>query len=220
MQVSPPQSHLRHSLTDLLGTGGNVRVLRALVSYGGPLSVAQLSRETGLSAPGVRAVLDGLVDRQVAVALGAGRAQLFELHERHPLAGALRELFEHERTRWEGVLAALRTAMESEKEVEAAWYYGSVARGEDGPGSDFDVAVAVRAENVVEDVVTRLREALRPAEEELLVSFSLVGLSRDDVLRLSVGDPWWNDLVRDARMLAGMRPEGLAARLRKRRKAA
>ena len=219
MRASAPQSYLVYPLTDLLGSGGNVRVLRALVRHGGPLSVAQLSRETGLSSPGVRAVLDGLVDRQVVIAIGAGRSLLYELRPHHPLAGALRDLFQHEKRRWERVLDALRSAMEAEKDVEAAWYYGSVARGEDGPASDLDVAVVVRTEDV-ESVLVRLRNALASAEEELLVTFAIIGLSHKDVRRLAQTDPWWINVVRDAKVLIGPRPETLAARLKKRNAAA
>lgn len=113
------------------------------------------------------------------------------------------------------MLEVLRSAMEADKAVEAAWYYSSVARGEDGPGSDLDVAVAVRAGDV-DGPLAPLREALEPAEDDLLVSFSLVGLSREDVRRLSAGDPWWDGFVRDAKVLVGVRPEALAARLRRR----
>jgi predicted nucleotidyltransferase len=221
MRVSAPQSHLIHPLTGLLGQGGNVRMLRALVLYGGPLSIGQLARETGLSPPGVRAVLMSLVDQQVVVQLGAGRALLFQLRERHPLADALKHLFASERARWEAVLAAVRAALHSEPAVEAAWYYGSVARGEDGPRSDLDVAVAVANEDV-EAISRSLREVLEPTEDALLFTVSLTGLSPSDIRRLSAGkgDPFWRELVRDARILIGDRPETLAARHRRRAKAA
>ena len=109
--------------------------------------------------------------------------------------------------------------MEAEKDVEAAWYYGSVARGEDGPASDLDVTVVVRTEDV-ESVLVRLRNALAPVEEELLVAFSIIGLAHKDVRRLSRNDTWWRDLVRDAKVLIGPRPEALAARPKRRDKAA
>lgn len=221
MRGTPPQSHLQFPLTELLGQGGNVRVLRALICYGAPLSVSQLVGETKLSPPGVRAVLAGLADQQIVVPLGQGRAQLFDLRRRHPLARALRRIFAEERARWNSVTTALQSTFGAEPSVDAAWYYGSVARGEDGPRSDLDVAIVIRGGSV-DDVLRQVRQTLHGFEETLLITVSLVGLSHADVIRLSKGDgdPWWRALARDARIIFGERPEALAARLRRRTRAA
>ena len=206
------QSHLRFPLTRLLGNSGNIRVLRALLSYGGPLGVSQLSRESGLTPQGVRLVLESLENQRVLVALGEPRARLYDINPRYSFVSVLRQLVAEETSRWEQLLQALRNAVRENKTISAAWYYGSAARGEDEAASDLDLAIVVRDEDV-ETALASIRHALQPAEETLLFTCSVVGLSESDVARLSRdNDAWWTALVRDAKILKGTGPEQLALR--------
>ena len=182
MRVPAIQSHIRYPLTRLFGGGGNIRVLRALVFRGGPLSVAQLARDSGLTPQGVRLVLESLIGQHWVLALGEPRAQLFAIQRGHPLIGELDQLFAAEKARWDEILGSLRSTLEAT--VEAAWYYGSVARGNDDPASDFDVAVVIRGDDV-ERAVESIRDALQPLEERLVFNLvfncSIVGLSEANV---------------------------------------
>lgn len=212
MRRSSPQSHLRYPLTRLLGNGGNVRVLRALSAYAAPLSAAQLARDAGLTPQGVRLVLDELVGQGAVASLGQGRSRLYSVDPAHPLASVLKALFAAERARWEGLLSRLRDALSAFEQVDAAWLYGSVARGEDGPASDIDLALVVRG--APGEAAEAVRERLRPLEDELRVAFSVVALSHADVVERAANDPWWGALARDAKVLKGGTPESTAARLR------
>lgn len=213
MRTSSPQSHLRFPLTRLLGNGGNVRVLRALFAYGGPLSTAQLARDTGLTQQGVRRVLDGLVAQGIITVFGQGRSQVYAIAARHPLAEALGRVFAAERTRAETVIRRLRDALHDRGEVAAAWLYGSVARGEDDPASDIDLAIVLRAEFAGGD--DAVREALRQLEDELHVSVSVVTLTDVDAAYRSTVDSWWRELTRDAKVLKGETPDRFLARIRR-----
>lgn len=143
MRNSSVQSHLRYPLTRLLANGGNIRVLRVMMAYGAPLGATQLARDTGLTPQGVRPVLDALADQGLVSVLGQPRSQLFSVAPEHPFAGALKALFEQERARWGELQQTLRDALRAHKEVRSAWLYGSVARGEDAPHSDIDIALVV-----------------------------------------------------------------------------
>jgi predicted nucleotidyltransferase len=211
MRRAHPQSHLRYPLTRLLGNGGNVRVLRALSAYGAPLSATQLAREAILTPQGVRLVLDDLVGQGVVSALGQGRSRLYAIDPAHPLAPPVKALFGAEQARWERVLTRLRECLNSFEQVDAAWLYGSVARAEDGPASDIDLAIVFHGASG--EAAEAVRERLRVLEDELRVTFSVAAVSREDVLARAK-DGWWTELVRDARALKGSTPEGLAARLR------
>lgn len=200
---SQSQSHVRYPLTSILGSAGSVRVLRALVADRAPQAAPQLALQAGLSPKGARLVLEGLTRQQLVKVYGSGRAQLYGLNEAHPFAGAIATLFEEEGRRWERLLGAVREVLgKYGSDVPAAWLYGSVARGEDTPESDLDVALLV-ADPAVTD---RVREDLMPVEDEHHVRLSLTGLTADELAALPQGDPWWADLVRDARVLKGAAP--------------
>lgn len=212
MQASAPQSHLRLPLTKLLGGAANLRVLRSLALYGGPLSVTQLARETGLTPKAVRETLGGLQAQLAVNGLGQSRAKLYEINPTHPLASSIAHLFTVERDLWTKLQGDLRRVLADANTVVAAWYYGSVARGTDGPGSDLDIAVVLRTDEV-EVALEELREALHPIETGYAVSFSVVGISTEDVRRLAKGDAWWLEVARDAQVLKGKAPEQLARSL-------
>lgn len=212
MRPSAAQSQLRFPLTRLLGNGGSVRVLRALIAYGGPLSVLQLAVDCGLSRQGTYQALNSLVSQRVVCVLGQARSQLFTIDTNHPLSQGLKELFGHEQSRWDQLLQVLRDTLQTNKNVHAAWYYGSVARGEDEAHSDLDIAV-IAPDGRVDDTVEAVRQALREVEDRLYVSCSVVGLSPSDVARLSGGDDWWQDeMARDAKVLKGVGPAQYAAK--------
>lgn len=205
--MPPPsltQSHLRYPLTALLGSAGNVRVLRALATEGAPQSAPRLAEVAGLTPQGTRGVLDFLVRQRLVKAHGSGRTQLYELSAAHPLASSLAALFRDEQERWSRILASIREVLEGHgTSVGAAWLYGSVARGEDTPASDVDIALVVRSV----DVADRIREALMSLEDAQQIHISLTALTAEELAALPEDDPWWADVIRDGRVLKGAAPE-------------
>ena len=210
MRNSAAQSHLRFPLTRLLGNGGNIRVARALMAYGAPLGAAQLAGDAGMTPQGTRLVLDGLVSQGLVRVLGQPRSQLFSVVATHPFAAALRTLFEAERARWEGLQEALRECLAAQREVRSAWLYGSVARGEDAPHSDVDIALVLNKD--APDTTGEVREALQILGDRLLVHFSVVALTPIEVAKLAPRARWWADVKRDAKVLKGASPRQEAAR--------
>lgn len=202
--VSRTQSHIRFPLTSILGSAGNVRVLRSLVANRSPHSAPQLAQSSGLSPQGVRLVLDTLAQQQLVKVHGTGRAQLYALDEAHPLSGVLVALFEAEQQRWERLMASLRDRLAQRgSSVRAAWLYGSVARAEDTSDSDVDIALLVASEAVADQV----REDLMPLEDEEQVHISVTALTSKELAALPDDDRWWTDVLRDARVLKGSAPE-------------
>ena len=210
MQASSVQSYLRLPLTHLLASGGHVRVLRALLRHGGPLSVSQLAADCGMSTRGVRNVLDTLVGQRAVRVLGPARGQLFTAVVEQPLIAALRELFEAERAHWESLQAQLREGLAQEKHISSAWLYGSVARAMDQPRSDLDLALAVNEDTPA--VGHQVRDAVQALGDRLGVHISAVVLTPSDLAQLPPGDIWWSDVLRDAKVLKGSAPAREAAR--------
>lgn len=206
------QSHLRFPLTYLLANEGSVRVLRLLLVHGGHLSVAQLSRESGITLKSVRFVLESLAEQRLVSVFGQARSRLYAVDHQHPLADALKALFTAERSRWENLIAALRAVFRPIEGVEAAWLYGSVARGDDKARSDLDIAVAI-GKGKVDALAESIRQALQEVENRHFVTCSLVALSRRDVVRLAQGEEWWKNLAEVAKPIKGTAPATFARKL-------
>jgi len=68
-----------------------------------------------------------------------------------------------------------------------------VARGEDAPDSDMDIALVVRS-HAAADLV---REALMPLEDAQQIRISLTALTAKDLAALPEDDPWWVNVVRE-----------------------
>jgi len=208
---SGQQSHLRYPLTRLFGSPGNVRVLRVLAD-GLASSATQIAAEAGLTPQGTRLVLDVLAAQGIVAVQGSARTQLFELATVHPFRQPLLALFQAERAAWEDLVARLRERFKKHAGVQAAWLYGSVARGEDTLASDVDVALLVSSP----DVSDQVREDLMPIEDALHVHVSVTALTPQDLAALRADDPWWADVVRDARVLKGGSPAAEMKRVRAR----
>lgn len=200
---SQTQSHLRHPLTALLGSVGHVRVLRALALDKAPQSAPQLAAAAGLTPQGTRGVLDVLVRQRLVKAHGSGRTQLYELKAAHPLASSLAALFRDEQGRWDALMSSIRDVLDRHGAVSAAWLYGSVARGEDVPDCDVDIALVVQSQAVADQV----RETLMPLEDAQQIRVSLTALTARDLAALPEDDPWWVNVAREARVLKGAAPD-------------
>lgn len=207
---SQAQSHLRYPLTGLLGSAGNVRVLRSLAADRAPQSAPQLAATAGLTPQGARGVLDALARQRVVKVHGSRRMQLYQLNAAHPLASSLASLFQDEQRRWDGLMESIRGIIERHGvAVTAAWLYGSVARGEDSPASDVDIALVVRSHAVADQV----REALMPLEDAQQIHICLAALTAKELAALPEDDPWWTAVVRDGRVIKGAAPEQTRRRL-------
>lgn len=209
-----PHSYVKFPLSALLGDSGHVRILRALLSFDGPMSTAQLARETGLSREAVRLVLDRLVAQGAVQALGTSRSRLFAAIETAPFIPALKPLFAAERVHWEALHASLRDILNAFPGVRSAWLYGSVARREDTPESDLDLAVVLTDRGAE----MRLRDDLDAVDQRFGVHVSLVALTAEDIRSRPDQDPWWKGLERDAQILKGMSPAQERARAIERRR--
>ena len=210
------QSHLRYPLTGIFSSPGAVRVLRILATQEQAIGTTLIANQSGLTWKGTILVLDHLAKQQVVQALGSAGTRLFQLNRRHPLAAVLETLFQAEQNRWTDLLQAVRRVLNEHPAIQAAWYYGSVARGEDTAQSDFDIGFIAAHGDQLDTIADSVREALRSVEDQSSVAISVVGLSDADVSRLCQDqDAWWASMTQDARPLKGKSPQGYAAALQK-----
>lgn len=185
----------------MLGDSGHVRLLRVLLLHGGALSSTQLAGQAALTPQGVRNVLEDLGLQGAVQVLGSGRTRLFRARPEHPMTAAVASLFTAERAQWESFLSALREVLAKQPDVVGAWLYGSVARGEDEPESDVDIAVLLESGQQAEHV----RDEFSALERQVNASFSVITLKRRELAE--VNPSWWKSLVAEAVVLKGRRPE-------------
>lgn len=210
---SPPTSTLYHPLDEILGTRSLVRVVRVLAMYGGSLAVADIARRTRLTLPSVRTALRRLLDLEVATAIGAGRSMVCSLRQDHPLVSLLVRLFKAEQEQATAVLHALREAAgRLEPRPWAVWLYGSVARGEDDAASDIDIALITTAPEPSAQADT-LRDAVSQTHAASADRVSVMTMAPADVRRaVHERAPFWGNMERDAVVLLGDAPAGVAER--------
>ncbi|MEX2530499.1 MAG: HTH domain-containing protein [Gemmatimonadota bacterium] len=208
-----PESYLRHPTSTLLATPGSLRVMRELIDSDTPLATRALADRTGLSTQAVRNTLAALQEGGVVEGLGEGRSRLYRADVNHPLYLPLGGLFQAEEERFRTIVDGLAGALGHLTPAPlAAWIYGTVARGEDGPASDVELAL-VAADEEVETPVLRLREMLGPIQDVHRIWVSVVGLAPSDVRRLSGKDRWWKSATEPHLAVFGKGPHELAEEL-------
>ncbi len=209
-----PASHFRHPFDALLGSPGNVRILRSLATLGRPMATSELAARTRLNSSGMRRSLAALAESGLVTYFGSNRSAVYQLNAAHPLAASLLALYASEAARVDRVLSDLRAhSMQLAITPIAVWLYGSAARGDDGPLSDLDVVMIFQNDEHVASAVEAMRQLLETTEARECVRASVIGLSARDVARLDSGDPWWATVRTDAMPLIGPSPETLGQRL-------
>jgi predicted nucleotidyltransferase len=96
--------------------------------------------------------------------------------------------------------------------VIAAWIYGSVARGEDRPNSDIDIAI-VTLDTELERVTEEVRSAIDELVDRLPFPASIVSLGKSDIPARSKTTKWWESLLKEAIVLKGDRPDVLIRKI-------
>lgn len=212
-----PLSFLRHPLSTLLGTEASVRVLRELALHGNELTTTVLAQRTGITDQSVRNIVNSLLPTGVLKVYGQGRATSYQLDVKHPIGRSLLNLFHAEEERLEAIRRAVaRAAQQMAPSPLAVWVFGSVARREDRPDSDLDLLLVVEDDDTTERDAVIFRDLLESLQREQQIMVSVVPLSSRDIERMSgAGDPFWNEILRDAIPWHGKRPEALARSLRR-----
>ena len=134
---------IHEPLNDLFATGSHVRVLRALDGLPGGAGVSgrELARRAGVSAPTAREALASMVDQGIVHVTRSLGTAAYRLNPHHVLVALVRELFARERSAGADLDRDLSEAVRRIGGVQAAYVFGSAARGDMLPGSDIDIAV-------------------------------------------------------------------------------
>lgn len=208
-------------LDSAFGSRSKVRLLRLLVEQDRIVSAREAARLTGSTNPAMLAALDelarlGFIHREIS-----GRQFLCRANRDHRLFDVLQRLFLGESHWPEMFFAAIRASLTggerkggvssaNQTPVIAAWLFGSVAAGEDKPGSDIDLFVLSRSDRAVQPILERIGDNVARWRKEFGADVRPVVMSREQVARqLRNDNRFLTQAIRSARVIMGEIPKEL-----------
>lgn len=125
-------------LIHLFGSDARVKILALFTLHAGTeYYLREIAQETGLGVRSVQRVVAGLVEIHVLERRKRGNSVYFRLNDKNPIVADLKAIF----LKTVGLGNFLRDSLASQQEIEVAFIYGSVAKGEETVESDLDLAI-------------------------------------------------------------------------------
>lgn len=132
----------KNYLDDILGQKSKIKALRHMVKFPDGVSVRELSRKIGITEPNLSAVLKDLEKNNILVSRRHGTSLVFRLNKGHYLADeVIIPIFRKERSAID--FLGHYFAKNIKTGFISLILFGSVARGEERPHSDLDLAFIV-----------------------------------------------------------------------------
>jgi predicted nucleotidyltransferase len=129
---------------------------------------------------------------------------LYTFNNQNRLAPALGDLFDVEMQRANELFERLAEIVSGAGAATSAVVFGSAARGDAGPGSDFDVLVLVTDRESESAIYSALLEASAALENEFGVDLSPVVITVEQALHQKAeGDSFIVEVIRDGRRFFG-----------------
>ena len=181
--VNDRNATLRTPLNDILGYGGNVRLLRCLVQVQHSMSYSELADRTGLSLPGVHKAVPRLIKTGIIRHSGSGKQQQVELRTAHPLSNSITQLFKSEKAYFNTLLEGLKRQIKQlVSQPTSAWIFGNAAKGVDKYGDAIQIAI-LGSLKTIDDQVEQLKDQLYNAsfESKHDVTLDIRGLTKADL---------------------------------------
>jgi DNA-binding IclR family transcriptional regulator len=200
-------NRLKEPWDEILGTRGQVRVLRTLERVREAMAVRELARRAAVHLRAVQIAVDRLVEAGVIERVGTGIRQQVRLRVDHPLTPALYSLFQTERARFEGLADALKAVVRQKaSSAQAVWAHERPPDG--GPWLELGV---LAESGEVDRLVDILRESIVPLTRREDVPIEVRGWTRPDLEALgSARRPW----PEHAMLLWGVLPQPSRGKLR------
>ena len=125
-------------LAKLFGSQARVKVLSLfMLNVDCEYYLREIAQKTGLAIRSVQRAVEGLVEIEILQREARGNSVYFRLNKRNPILEDLKAIF----LKTVGLGDLLRGALSRQQSVQAAFIYGSVAKGEETMGSDIDLAL-------------------------------------------------------------------------------
>jgi hypothetical protein len=174
-----PQNVLLRPLNEILGTPANVRLLRAQALSAVSLTSGELAKRAQLGRTSIYPALDQLERAGIIEFVGAGSQRQVQIRDRHPLARALRQLFQTEARRFEELIATLRELLtELPLRPISAW---AEVRAQHAQSAYTIRLFFVARPEEVESLIDALNSRLAAVEQRYDVHIAVTGLTRTEL---------------------------------------
>jgi predicted nucleotidyltransferase len=128
-------------LPDILSSRGRAEIFRLLFGVSSQeVHLRELQRRSGLALRTIQQEVEKLLGMELLVARRDGNRVYYSANTAHPLYQDIRSMV----LKTSGLVEVLREALSGER-VDAAFVFGSVARGEEGAEGDVDLMIVADA---------------------------------------------------------------------------
>ena len=125
-------------LTKLFGSKARVKVLSLfMLNAGSEYYLREIAQRTGLAVRSVQRAVEDLCEIQILEREKRGNSIYFRLNGQNPIVADLKGVF----LKTVGLGGFLRDALSENAQIDAAFIYGSIAKGEETATSDIDLAL-------------------------------------------------------------------------------
>ena len=125
-------------LTKLFGSKARVKVLSLfMLNAGSEYYLREIAQRTGLAVRSVQRAVEDLCEIQILEREKRGNSIYFRLNGQNPIVADLKGVF----LKTVGLGDFLRDALSENAQIDAAFIFGSIAKGEETATSDIDLAL-------------------------------------------------------------------------------
>ncbi len=192
---------LQHAIEEILGSRVKIGILRLLYRTRGMYSGREISRLVGFSPTHTIANLRELEAAGLVLRQRVGNTDLYQLHEKNSaVSGVLKPIYD-----WESGLLDELAGMYVERlgdQVVSIRLFGSVARGDEKPGSDVDLLLTLADEVDPHELEETVAEIDLEAGQKLGRSVSTILVTEREYARKVRGKRgFWRDIPREGKLI-------------------
>lgn len=190
-------------LDSIFSQKSKIKALRCLVNGGREISIREIAREIGASHPNVSSILMELKSQGAVKSSRVGRSVIYSLNDGHYLVETIiRPVFAAERQAKNRMFALIKDSVGFQ--YESIILFGSIARGEEQPASDVDLAVIVKDKENADEIEKKIN-ALNPiiAKEFGNVLSPMVFKKSDFIKKIKINNPLVKDIIKNGEIVAG-----------------
>lgn len=183
-------------LSKLFGSEARVKVLSLFIlNAGSEYYLREIAQRTGLAVRSVQRAVEDLSEIEILEREKRGNSVYFRLNTRNPIVADLKAVF----LKTVGLGDLLRDALAENGQIEVAFIYGSIAKGEEAATSDIDLAL------IGEIPPRKLTELLADLEQRTGREVNAAAFTQEEWgTRVAAGDHFATTLLREPKyMLIG-----------------